>query len=204
MNRNWKRFARSTQVVIGAFRVHAFESVTVNGLLAAITSSIMHLMRRNTGTNVIFWPLDSGETMKGMLLVGDSEAGRASVEIRALETFIAVTLDPRVTEVTGGVMNNQSGCSRRLSRGRSSARRFSSSFPFPIPTEYSVHDDLSRFVYIEELVERIMGMRSSSRNAGRAQIIVCTIEALVTNALDCVATHITNDSPVNDLFWFWR
>jgi hypothetical protein len=172
MNRNWKSFARTTQIIIGAFRVHAFKPVTFDHPLAAITGSMVRSTSTLGSSNDSTRLLDADKIMKRMLFASDPEAGGTSVEIRTVETFIAITVDHGITEVTVGIMNHQFGYSRRLRRCRNSGRWSSNNLPFAVSTEYGVHDDPSRFIYIKELMERIVGFRSPSRNTGCAQIVV--------------------------------
>jgi len=157
-------FASLTQIKVGALRVHTLVTNTVDTPAASIASCEMQNRNGTLTTNVIRGFCDLDECMMGMLLRCNTEARRARVKVRTVQTFIAVAFNPRVTKVTRRIMDH--GLFLRTDVGSGSTSSINRcSLPLSFPCEHGVNDDSSRFLKVKELVERIVTLCISRTDA---------------------------------------
>jgi hypothetical protein len=118
VDRDRVRFANTTQVEVWAVRVHAFVAGAIDGLLASVTRGVMpNVVRQSIADHKVTSVADLNKSVLRVLFMCDAEARITSIEIRAVHAFITVAADPRVAEVTSGVMNH------RFSMGTSPRRQ---------------------------------------------------------------------------------
>lgn len=186
MLRDRVSFTSIAQIVVGAIRMHALVSHTVNDLVARIADGVVpHL--RDCPSDVILRVLDLDESMARMLLLGDGEAALTRIEVWTVQAFVTLSNDPALAEIAIGSVRG----GRRRGRGRGLAGLWWT-HPRSI-IKHSVNDDASRLLNIDELVERLMPLRTPLVDTGLTEVIVWTIEALVPGSHNHAITAVADD-----------
>lgn len=167
--------------------MHTLVSYAVDASVTSIANRHMHSTHEHIGTQVISGVGNLDECMMGVLLLGNSIARAAGVEIRAIDTFITVTSNARVTEVASRAVNSRSdgwrGNLRRRYRRRSTAD--------------TRNDDAAWFSDLPELVEGVMSLSTARSDALSAQVVIRAIQALVPNSFNLLRATITQDAVVD-------
>lgn len=183
MDRDRHSFATFAKVKIGAFVMHTLVSYTVDASVTSIANRHMHCTHEHIGTQVISGVGNLDECMMRVLLLGNSIAQAAGVEIRTINAFITVTSNARVTEVASRTVNSRSnGWRGNLRRGY---RRRS--------TSDTRNDDAAWFSNLPELVEGVMLLSTARSDAFSAQVVIRAIQALVPNSFNLLRATITQD-----------
>jgi hypothetical protein len=197
-------FTNTAQIKIRALRVHALISNAADALVASVASRMMPGGEGRTTRQEVVWIGDLDEAMIGVLFIYDTEARNTYVEVRTVHTFVAGANDPRVTEVTRCIMRAWCVCdSRRVIRLGSvnasiATPRLAEGISFAVPGEHGVHDNSAWFLHAEELVERIMALRSASIHTRRAQIVIRTIKTLVSHSDNGVIAQVATNSDMHE------
>lgn len=161
-------FTFLAQIVIGAD--HALVTGPNNLLLASITAGgvlLTAVMLDDKSLRVA----DLDKVM-GMLLRRDCEASRACIIIGAVQAFVSIPIDLRITHVTDSVVQDWLGFGLRNRRSRGS--RGWTRFPLTFATEYGVNDDATRLLNFKEFVSHRMATPPVC-NARSAHVVVRTI-----------------------------
>jgi hypothetical protein len=100
-------FTSFAQVKIKAVWVHALETDGVDGLGASVAGCKVGNAEVATTAEVVSWLCDFYKRVSRVLFIRYAEARHAGVKIWAIKTFITITIDPGVAQVTNSEMNDR-------------------------------------------------------------------------------------------------
>lgn len=200
MNSDWMSLANFTKVEIGAFGMHTLVTNTVDTFGASIASSKVTRARSIFRTNIINGILNLDECVMRVVFTRNAEARFASIVIRAVKTFEATATDPRIAEITSSIVNDRLLKDFHLYLSIRCAMQVSSSARCACsrPAMHCVNNDSSWYMYLEKLVERIVLFCSTRRDAGRAEVVIGTIQTFVPDTLGVCVARITENARVYD------
>jgi hypothetical protein len=191
MNRDGQSLAIRTEIKVLARGVHAFVANSMDSLAAARSvahSAVLGHVSARMAEDDVIEAVNFDEAVVRMLLISDSLASFADVEIGTFDAFETGTIDPTAAHIAPRVMSHTGRGRSRGDRGRLGGC---------VPHRALVNDDSAWFMQCEELVVGIVG--GVIDFAPVAEVEVATIEALVTNTDDrsLIAT-IAGDVMVDD------
>jgi hypothetical protein len=169
-----------TKIKVLARRVHALVANSVNSLAAArgvAHSAVLDEVLARVTVDDVIELTNLDEAVIGVLLIGDSLARFANVEIGTFDTFETNTIYPTAAHIAPRAMSY-------TRRGRSWSRCQGGRVRKDccIPHRTLVNDDATWFMECEELVVGIVGIIINF--AGVAEVEVRAVEALVTDTDD--------------------
>lgn len=196
MNCDWCSLTVLTQVIVGAVFVETLVPGTTNGCVTFVASGAVDDMRAEDITeHKAVWLRDLHESMPRVVFGGDREAGLASVEVRAVETFVSAPADSRIAQVAYRVVDyGRLRCLPLFWLAGSRGHRTS----LGLLGEYGVYDDLARLRDLIELMPRAMVALGALVDAITAQVVVYAVEALVADSDDDIFTLVADDVRVDN------
>jgi hypothetical protein len=122
---------------------------------------------------------DLDKAMTRVLILCDAKARRARIEIRTVQAFVTITLNPRVAKVAGSIVQyrRRRGLGRRASWASCLCRLRAVRVSFTGSTVDVVNHDPPRLLDLVKLVEGVVEL-GYVLQAARAEIIICAHSVL--------------------------